>query len=297
MNWLGRCWFFVLAVAVASSSGANTIPALQAAPIPDVQVLDEASQPASLRSLLGQSGLGQSRLGQSRLNPSRGGPVILLPIFTRCTASCPVLTRKLEAALSSMNPAVPYRVVVFSFDPLETSESLRLYRMHQNVPADWRMVRSNEIEIRRFFGFFRYSVMNQEGKLVHPNEVFLLDQDLNWRWTLMGDNWTEREVTSAIDMTRAPGFGGWMKANPERLAWIGFVALILSVSVAMGWMARRKEVRQPRDQREMQITERAEENSVPGLMGSGLAAPESAHSDHIRNSNSEATANRGSATT
>ena len=185
MNMFARSVFFTLALAAASSSHASTIPVAQSAPIPDVQVLDEASRSASLRSMLTQSG---------------GGPVILLPIFTRCAASCPVLTRKLETALGGINPAEPYRVVVFSFDPLETSESLRLYRLQQNVPADWKIVRSNEGEIRRFFGFFRYAVMNQDGKLVHPNEVFLLDQDLRWRWTLVGEDWSSTELASAIKL-------------------------------------------------------------------------------------------------
>lgn len=226
MNMFAQSVFLTLALAAASSSRASTIPVSESAPIPDVQVLDEASRSASLRSMLTQSG---------------GGPVILLPIFTRCAASCPVLTRKLETALGGMNPAEPYRVVVFSFDPFETSESLRLYRLQQNVPAAWKIVRSHEGEIRRFFGFFRYAVMNQDGKLVHPNEVFLLDQDLRWRWTLVGDDWSGTELACAIKLTRSPGFVGRMKANPERLAWIGFVTFILSVSVATVWMVFRKE--------------------------------------------------------
>jgi len=226
MNRFAPSVFFTLALAAASSSGASTIPVSQSAPIPDVQVLDEASRSASLRSMLTQSG---------------GGPVILLPLFTRCAASCPVLTRKLELALGALNPAEPYRIVVFSFDPLETSESLRLYRLQQHVPADWKIVRSNEDEIRRFFGFFRYAVMNLDGKLVHPNAVFLLDRDLRWQWTLVGEDWPGAELASAIELTRSPWFVGGMKANPERLAWIGFVTFILSVSVATVWMVFRKE--------------------------------------------------------
>ena len=71
---------------LASACHATTIPALQAAPIPDVPVLDEKSLPTSLRAALGQAG---------------SGPVVLLPIFTRCSASCPTLTRKLVAGLAA----------------------------------------------------------------------------------------------------------------------------------------------------------------------------------------------------
>jgi len=139
-----------------------------------------------------------------------------------------------------MNPAYPYRVVVFSFDALETSESLRLYRARQLVPPDWKIVRSNEAGIRRFFDFFRYSIMNQNGTLVHPNEVFLLDSSLTWRWTLLGDDWGSRELASAIGQTSSPGIFDRINRNPERLAWIGFAAMLLGISVAGAWTVWRK---------------------------------------------------------
>jgi cytochrome oxidase Cu insertion factor (SCO1/SenC/PrrC family) len=214
-----------LVLVAALSSYAQTIPARQATPVPDVQILDEASQSTSLRSMLNQMG---------------SGPVILLPIFTRCSASCPVLTRKLEAALVSINTDKPYRVLVFSFDPLETAESLRLYQTHERIPAHWKIVRSDESGIRQLFGFLHYSVMDQGGKLVHPNEVFLLDQSLNWRWTLVGEDWSSQELATDIDQTRSPGFVAWLKANPESLAWIGFAATILSISLAISWIICRK---------------------------------------------------------
>jgi len=150
------------------------------------------------------------------------------------------LTRKLEAALRGTNPANPYRVVVFSFDPLETAESLRLYRMHEQLPANWKMVRSNEAEIRRFFGFFGYSVMDQNGTLIHPNEVFLLDQALNWRWALVGEDWSGGELATAINRTRSSGPAVWIKANPEKLAWIGLATVVLSIGLALVWMIYRK---------------------------------------------------------
>ena len=168
--------------------------------------------------------------------------MILLPIFTRCSASCPTLTRKLEAGLAAMKSAQPYRVVVLSFDPLETTESLRLYRAREQMPADWKLVRTQENEVRGFLGFFRYSVMNQEGTLVHPSEVFLLDEGLSWRWTLVGEDWRREELAAAIDRTRSPGFAAWLQAHPERLAWTGLAGAVLGIGVAMGWVVRRKTI-------------------------------------------------------
>lgn len=227
MNLSGGLQSGLLALYLAASLPwhARTIPALQQAPIPDVQVLDEASQPASLRSMLNRAG---------------GGPVILLPILTRCSASCPILTRKLDVALTATHLREPYRVVVFSFDPLETTESLRLYRAHEQIPADWKIVRADETEIRRLFEFFRYSIMSQDGTLVHPNEIFMLDSSLNWRWTLVGEDWGARDLAAAITQTASPGLVARINANPERLAWIGFAIALLSFGVAGGWMVWRK---------------------------------------------------------
>ena len=225
MRWL-LAWVAVVLI-VAGYSRATTMPALQLASIPDVLVLDEASRPISLRTTLEQAG---------------AGPVILLPIFTRCSASCPTLTRKLEAGLAAMKSAQPYRVVVLSFDPLETAESLRLYRAREQMPSDWKLVRAQENEVRGFLGFFRYSVMNQEGTLVHPSEVFLLDEGLNWRWTLVGEDWTREDLAAVIDQTRSPGFAAWLQAHPERLAWIGLAGAVLGIGVAIGWVVRRKTI-------------------------------------------------------
>jgi len=211
--------------AVALPSHATTIPALQAARVPDVSILDHTSQPTSLGVVLG---------------PADGGPVILLPMFTRCSASCPILTHKLVAALAGMESAEPYRVVVFSFDPLETDESLRLYRAQEHLPAEWRMVRAKESEIREFFGFFRYNVMNQDGTLIHPNEVFVLDEALNWRWTLVGEDWTKEDLAVVIRQTRSPGLLATITAHPEWLAWTGFAGAILGLCLSIGWMIWRK---------------------------------------------------------
>lgn len=139
-----------------------------------------------------------------------------------------------------MQEVGPYRVVVFSFDPLETEESLRLYRVQQHVPADWRIVRAQEPEIRKFFGFFRYSVMNQDGTLIHPNEIFLLDPALNWRWTLVGEDWTREDLAAAIRQTRSTGLVAMIRGHPERLAWAGFTGVILGLCVSMGWIVWRK---------------------------------------------------------
>ena len=219
-----------LTLVAAATCHASTVPALQLATVPDVQVIEGDASPAPLRSVLAAEG---------------SGPIILLPIYTRCSASCPILTRKLETALAAMKSTGPYRVIVVSFDPLETAESLRLYREHEHVPTVWKIVRASDDEIRNLFGFFRYSVMNQEGTLLHPNEIFLLDNDLKWRWTVVGEDWTPQELATVIEQTRSPGLVANLRARPEALAWAGFAGVILGFGLAIGWLLFRKPSRQP----------------------------------------------------
>lgn len=205
---------------------AETVPAGQgAAPVLDVQVFDEVGRAASFRSMV------------EELGP---GPVILLPIYTRCAASCLILTRKLEGALAEAHSAAPRRVVLFSFDPVETSGALAVFRKREHVPPDWKIVRANGVESARFFRSFGYSIMNEGGMLIHPNAVFLLDEKLNWRVTLVGEDWRPQELARALEETRHSGFAARVEMNPDQMAWVGLMGLITSFSVIVGWLVWRK---------------------------------------------------------
>jgi cytochrome oxidase Cu insertion factor (SCO1/SenC/PrrC family) len=190
-------------------------------PVPDVHVWDEANQDVSLRSVLGTAG---------------AGPVILLPVYTRCSASCPVLTQKLEEETVRMGSIGAYRVLLFSFDPSETADSLRMFREQLRVPAHWILVRADEVEILRFLGFFHYPVMTEGSLLIHPNELFLLDHNLNWRATLVGADWSSAELHKNLSWIQNPGLVEWIAMNPPELALIGFGGLLLSLALIMGWL-------------------------------------------------------------
>jgi len=220
-------WMILLIfVPLVSTTNAQAETGLSA--IPDVRVWDETNQNLSLRSVIGMAG---------------GGPVILLPVYTRCAASCPVLTRKLEEETARMGSGIPYRVLLISFDPSETSDSLRMFREHERVPASWVIVRADEGEIRRVFDFFRYTVMTEGGLLVHPNEIFLLDHDLNWRATLVGVDWGSTDLQKNLSRIEARGLVGWIAMNPAKLALIGFGGLVLSLGLIIGWLIVRRPYR------------------------------------------------------
>jgi cytochrome oxidase Cu insertion factor (SCO1/SenC/PrrC family) len=220
-------WLAPLAVVLCASEvrGAVVPAKSDSGRIPNVAIWDEANQKRSL---------------WAKLQGAGDGPVIVLPVYTRCATSCPTLARKLAQEALRLGDSAAYRVLIFSFDPAENTESIREFRQREHVPANWLLVRAEEPEIRRFFDYFHYSIMTEGSVLVHPNEVFLLDHDLNWRATLVDVNWSSAELGEWIDRVESPGVRGWLAMNPEKLAWTGFAGLLLGVGGCVGWLIRRK---------------------------------------------------------
>jgi cytochrome oxidase Cu insertion factor (SCO1/SenC/PrrC family) len=187
----------------------------------------------------------RSNLLSAHLREAGAGPVIVLPVYTRCTMSCSTYTRKLEQEVARMGKEAAYRVLVISFDPTEDAESMRAFREREHVPAQWLVVRGEEAEIRRFFDFFHYSIMTEGGVLIHPSEIFLLDHELNWRATLTGTDWNASDLQKWLSRIEAPGISGWLAMNPEKLAWVGFGGLVLGLALTLSWLIWRKSPRQP----------------------------------------------------
>jgi hypothetical protein len=50
--------------------------------------------------------------------------------------SCPVLAQKLRSELARMQLGIAYRVLLFSFDPGDTAESLQQFRRRERLPND-----------------------------------------------------------------------------------------------------------------------------------------------------------------
>jgi len=222
---------FVLVGACATVRAA-TAPAPEGrAAVPDVSVWNENDQQIYLSEITKEWGT---------------GPVIILPVYTRCLGSCPALARKLKAELARVDASLAYHVIISSFDPAETTESLQRFREHEGLPTDWVAVHSDEVEIRKFFGFFDYRVMKQSGALIHPNEMFLLSGDnrhsngLFWRASLPGVDWKSQDIEKAFSEMRSPTVLGQLRANPGRLVKAGFAGLLGSMAVVLGCLVFRR---------------------------------------------------------
>jgi cytochrome oxidase Cu insertion factor (SCO1/SenC/PrrC family) len=216
---------FLLSLGTASARGAAVPAPANAGRIPDIPVWDEANQQSSLWQKLQLAG---------------DGPVILLPVYTRCTLSCPSLTRKLKQEAARLSTGVPFRVLLFSFDPAEDGQSLRDFRQREQLPADWLLVRTTDTNIRQFSDFFHYSILTEGSVLVHPNQLFLLQHNLRWRATLIDVDWDAAELRTWLSRMESPGLFGWLAMNPETLAWIGLGGLSLALAFMVSWLIVRK---------------------------------------------------------
>ena len=212
---------FLFAFLAAQHVDARIAPATQSSlPIPDVQVLDAAGNSVSIRSVIAAMG---------------GGPIVILPIYTRCAASCPLQTQKIKQVWKDLNGAASLRVLAFSFDPQETDSTISDYRHREGVPDRWVVVRAREPDARAFFDFFQYSVMGDNGQFVHPDRIFLLDSSSRWRFTMGGLNYNPQEIESALAQLQSPGLRVWIQTHPDAVAWTGFLCILGSLCVLAIW--------------------------------------------------------------
>ncbi len=205
-----------LRAAVPASSNAGRIP--------DVAVWDEANHQSTLWEDLGAAG---------------SGPVIVLPVYTRCTMSCPVTARMLVKEAAQMGNGNPYRVLIFSFDPGDDAAALRQFREQQSLPAAWILVRSDAADIRRFCDFFHYPILTEGSVMIHNNQLFLLDHSLQWRVTFIDKDWNGADLRKWVGRVETPGLLGWLTMNPEKLAFAGFAGLLLSLALILGVLLSR----------------------------------------------------------
>jgi|ERR1035441_406093 cytochrome oxidase Cu insertion factor (SCO1/SenC/PrrC family) len=215
-----------MGLALAQGAGAvATVPAgMNAGRLPDITVWDEANVQHTMWEELRAAGT---------------GPVIVLPVYTRCTMSCPILARMLVQQTAQLGGGTPYRVLIFSFDPGDDTEALRQFRAQKKLPPAWVLVRSGAADIRRFCDFFHYSVLTEGPVMIHTNQMFLLDHALEWRATFIDENWDAADLRSWMRRAESPGVLEWFAMNPEMMVYMGFGGLLLSFMVILGTLVLR----------------------------------------------------------
>jgi len=220
--------FLLPALALALASGVRAVAVVPAGinpgRIPNITVWDEANVQHTLWEELRAAGT---------------GPVIVLPVYTRCTMSCPVLARMLVQQGSQIGSGTPYRVLIFSFDPGDDAQALRQFRIQEKLPPTWILVRSGAADIRRFCDFFRYTVLTEGTVMIHANQIFLLNHNLEWRATFIDQSWNAADLRTWMSRVESPGLFGWLAMNPEVMVFAGFGGLLLSLVLILGVFIKR----------------------------------------------------------
>ena len=163
-----------------------------------------------------------------------GQPTLLVPIFTRCTGSCPLTAGALRQAMAGAS--AEFRVVLLSFDPKDTAADLRRFRNWLDLPSEWLVVRSiDPAASRELFDDLEFRVMNSGGGFNHADQTFVFSPKGIWAATLSGPPSKEelssahRRALAADDRTASRRLGAWL-LRPE--AWIVLACVGFGFSLA-----------------------------------------------------------------
>jgi cytochrome oxidase Cu insertion factor (SCO1/SenC/PrrC family) len=202
---------------------ANTTPAPRTEGLPDIRVQTDDGRTLDVSELLRSTG---------------EGPVILLPLFTRCSTSCPTLVQKLKESLAVCPPSMRVRVLIFSFDPAETQASLSAFRAASRFPKYWSVAHAADGPTRDVLRYLDYPVMTRGEVLIHPSRIFLLDESFRWKWTIDGTGWTSKDLAQVIERTDSPGYVSRLESHPEAIAWTALGFALGGICLAITFWSR-----------------------------------------------------------
>jgi cytochrome oxidase Cu insertion factor (SCO1/SenC/PrrC family) len=223
----------LLSFAGAAKLQADWYPPLKKdLPLPRLDVETESGAHGNLRQLLST--------GDSR-------PFLMLPVFTTCHGSCPLLARALQKVWTAIpSTEVSPRVVLISFDPKDDRQALLEFRRTEKIPASWQLVRPRDPEaIRPFFDVYSYSIFSADGGFAHPSQILVLSADLAWRGSLYGPEITPTALKRAVKAALRPratttlqkiqDFGN----DPEAAVIWGAIVIVVS-AIMLGLFRVRK---------------------------------------------------------
>jgi cytochrome oxidase Cu insertion factor (SCO1/SenC/PrrC family) len=164
-----------------------------------------------------------------------GAPTLLVPIFTRCTGTCPLTAVALKDAMAGAPER--FRVLLLSFDTEDAAADLRDFRERLNLPSEWLLVRSIDgAATREFFDDLDFHFMKAAGGFDHPNQTFVFSPKGAWAATFSDNPSSKEELESAHRRAMAADhpsalrrLGDWL-FRPE--AWIALACAGIGLSLA-----------------------------------------------------------------
>lgn len=138
-----------------------------------------------------------------------GKPLVLIPVFTSCPVTCPMILRDFQASWREALPAISKsgaKVVVVSFDPADTRTSFKNLVTRQKLPRDWiYAVASPGNNFKAFESLlsdldFRYfKLTGQGGGFAHPAGAYIFDGKGTVRRFLAQAEFTREDIVDAVN--------------------------------------------------------------------------------------------------
>ncbi|GAB6065252.1 SCO family protein [Aquifex pyrophilus] len=140
-----------------------------------------------------------------QLKDLKGKPIIISPIYTRCKAACPLITKNLLKVIPKVGePGKDFWVLTLTFDPKDTLEDIRRYREKYNIDGrGWKVVKAKTTEdLFKLLDAIDFRFMTAGEEFIHPNLIVVLSPELQIKDYLYGVNYSYLELANALRIAR-----------------------------------------------------------------------------------------------
>jgi cytochrome oxidase Cu insertion factor (SCO1/SenC/PrrC family) len=120
---------------------------------------------------------------------------LLVPIYAHCKSVCPLTV----SYLKKIEPGMP--VVLFSFNPKESSQDLRDFRKALEIPPQWVLLNVTPTQISPLLEGLGFQTMTAGEDFAHPSGVFLISSDLAKAKFFGGNSFTRKDLVFAKEPT------------------------------------------------------------------------------------------------
>ena len=182
-----------------------------------------------------------------RLSEFAGHPFLLVPVFAKCTSSCPLIIETLEHNLALSGLALDsYRVVLFSFDPNDTADDLKMLREMHNIPPAWIITRAERASTEALMSAMGVRAVTDPvtHQFAHPDLVLVIGENLIYSQRLMRSELSPEKLFSAVTgANRDTGFN--LKVWLSYLLPVGIFGILLCVFIFVHLMRSRLDAKAP----------------------------------------------------
>ncbi len=125
-----------------------------------------------------------------------GKPMIINPIYTKCSSACPLMTEGLKKVINDLKDSV--KVISFSIDPRDNLEDLKRFAIDHNLPDNWVVAKSPQANTLLKAIDFRYIYDQSLGEFDHPNFYVIITPTGKISRYIYGVNPRRRDLVLAI---------------------------------------------------------------------------------------------------